>query len=49
MSRLMSKETALTAAWIVALGSSLAVLYIGEVLGRLRAICVGFSALSCFR
>ena len=34
MSRLMSKETALTAAWIVALGSSLAVLYIGEVLGQ---------------
>ena len=30
----MSKETALTAAWIVALGSSLAVLYIGEVLGQ---------------
>ena len=34
MSRVMSKETALTAAWIVALGSSLAVLYIGEVLGQ---------------
>lgn len=34
MSRLMAKETALTAAWIVALGSSLAVLYIGEVLGQ---------------
>lgn len=34
MSWVMSKETALTAAWIVALGSSLAVLYIGEVLGQ---------------
>jgi len=34
MSRVMSRETALTAAWIVALGSSLAVLYIGEVLGQ---------------
>lgn len=34
MSRVMSKKTALTAAWIVALGSSLAVLYIGEVLGQ---------------
>ena len=34
MSRVMSKETALTAAWIVALASSLAVLYIGEVLGQ---------------
>ena len=34
MSRLMAKETALAAAWIVALGSSLAVLYIGEVLGQ---------------
>jgi len=34
MSRVMSRETALTAAWVVALGSSLAVLYIGEVLGQ---------------
>ena len=34
MRRVMSKETALTAAWIVALGSSLAVLFIGEVLGQ---------------
>lgn len=34
MSRLMAKETALAAAWIVALGSSLAVLYVGEVLGQ---------------
>ena len=34
MNRVMSKEAALTAAWIVALGSSLAVLYIGEVLGQ---------------
>lgn len=34
MSRTMSKETALAGAWIVALVSSLAVLYIGEVLGQ---------------
>lgn len=34
MSRTMSKETALVGAWIVALVSSLAVLYIGEVLGQ---------------
>lgn len=34
MSRTMSKETALVGAWIVALISSLAVLYIGEVLGQ---------------
>lgn len=30
----MSKDTALAAAWIVALTSALAVLYIGEVLGQ---------------
>ena len=34
MSRTMSKETALVGAWIVALISSLAVLYIGEILGQ---------------
>ena len=34
MRRVMSKETALTAAWIVALGSSLAVPVIGEGLGQ---------------
>ncbi len=34
MSRTMSKETALVGAWIVALVSSLAVLYIGEILGQ---------------
>lgn len=34
MNRIMSENTALTAAWMIALGSSLAVLYIGEVLGQ---------------
>lgn len=34
MNSTMSKDAALTGAWIVALASSLAVLYIGEVLGQ---------------
>ncbi|WP_323804414.1 disulfide bond formation protein B [Sulfitobacter litoralis] len=34
MSSMISKDTALAGAWIVALASSLAVLYIGEVLGQ---------------
>ena len=34
MTLAISKDTALTGAWIVALTSSLAVLYIGEVLGQ---------------
>ena len=36
MSRAMPKETALAGAWIVSLVSSLAVLYIGEVLDQAR-------------
>ena len=34
MNSTISEDTALTGAWIVALASSLAVLYIGEVLGQ---------------
>ena len=34
MSNTISRDTALAGAWIVALASSLAVLYIGEVLGQ---------------
>ena len=34
MNTLITKDTALAGAWIVALASSLAVLYIGEVLGQ---------------